>query len=249
MEPMKNPYSGKALDFIKSKILAGDFPPGYRLKTQELTKMIGVSATPIRDALRILENEGLVEILPRLGASVKTFDLVSFKELSEVRCSLECLAAELAATNRTEIELAQIEGTLNEMGNIVDRDSPVANPASRDALRTADIRFHVAILAAAHNRTLYNEVLRLQVIHRINSPSVRGTVQRPTTDLAAWERSVYDCHKRIFLGIRQRDPEAARLAMKEHIQGIVDRAVLAMAKSLEGNKLSDLATAGIGFIE
>src|SRR3954451_13834863 len=116
---MKNPHSGKAHEFIKEKILAGEFYPGYRLKTKELTTIIGVSATPIRDALRQLETEGLVVILPRLGASVKSFDLVSFKELSELRCALECLAAELAAANRTEVEATLIEDALKEMGLIL----------------------------------------------------------------------------------------------------------------------------------
>ena len=210
--------------------------------------MIGVSATPIRDALRLLESEGLVEILPRLGASVRSFDLVSFKELSELRCALECLAAELAAANRTDIELLQIEGALNEMGRIIEASGAELSEKQRDQLRGADISFHVAILAAAHNRTLYREVLRLQVIHRVNSPSSLSALRRPVGD-TAWQHSVYECHKRIFLGIRDRDPEAARQAMKEHIQGIVDRAVLAMAKSLEGSSLKRLATAGVGYIE
>ena len=243
---MKNPYSGKAYEFIRNSILSGEFGQGYRLKTKDLTKMIGVSATPIRDALRQLENEGLVEILPRLGASVKSFDLVTFKEMSELRCALECLAAELAATNRSEAELALIESAMTEMAQVMKGG---VSDSKRDALRTADIRFHVAILAAAHNRTLYDEVLRLQVIHRLNAPSVRGKIARPTQDMTAWQASVHECHQRIFNGIRDRNPEAARLAMKEHIQGIVDRAVLAMAKSLQGNNLTQIATSGVGFIE
>lgn len=244
---MKNPFSGKAHEFIRNKILAGDFGPGYRLKTQELTKMIGVSATPIRDALRQLESEGLVEILPRLGASVKTFDLVTFKEMSELRCALECLAAELAASNRTDAELALIASCMSEMGELVRGG---VHEGNREQMRAADIRFHVAILGAAHNRTLYNEVLRLQVIHRLNSPSVRGKIEPPTSDVMAWQASVYESHERIFNGIRDRNPEVARLAMKEHIQGIVDRAVLAMAKSLQGNNFSQLASVGgMGYIE
>lgn len=246
---MKNPHSGKAHEFIRKKILLGEFGPGYRLKNQELTALTGLSATPIRDALRQLENEGLVEILPRFGASVKALDLVAFKELSEVRCALECLAAELAAINRTEVELRQIESSLNEMEKIVTNTSQPLDEVARDALRTADIHFHVGILAAAHNQTLYTEVLRLQVIHRINAPMARKGTVAPSENPVAWQNSVFECHQRIFFGIRDRNPEAARHAMKEHIQGIVDRAVLALAKSLEGRNLSRITSDQIGYLE
>lgn len=245
---MRNPHTHKAHEFIRKKILTGEFKPGYRLKTKELTEMVGISATPIRDALRLLESDGLVEILPRLGASVKSFDVVSFKELSEVRCALECLAAELAAHNRSDAELAEIEGALNEMGRIVEQDAEL-DPPSREALRTADIRFHIAILVAAHNQTLYAEVLRLQVVHRINSPMTRGTTVPQQMDTVTWKHSVYKSHKSIFNAIRDRDGDQARMAMKEHIQGIIDRAVLAMAKSLQGNNLNKIVTENIGFIE
>jgi len=246
---MNNPHSDKAHKYIKNKILMGDLKPGERLKTQDLAKTIGVSATPIRDALRILENEGLVEILPRLGASVKSLDISGYRELSEVRCALECLAAELAANNRTDAELAEIESALNEMGAIVGLSNDAISAENLQSLRVADIRFHVAILSAAHNNTLYSEVLRLQVIHRINSPSLRTIRSSPTVDAHVWRSTVYECHKRIFLGIRDRKADAARDAMKEHIQGIIDRAVTSMAKSLQSSNMTKIENENIGFIE
>lgn len=245
---MNNPYSAKAHDFIRNKILSGEFYPGYRLVNKELTKILGVSVTPIRDALHQLESEGLVEIFPRVGAQVKTFDLVSFKELSELRCAFECLAAELAAANRTRAELAIVEGSLNEMGEILKASAEGFTTEKRDLLRTADIRFHVAIMTAAHNRKLYDEVLRLQVIHRLNSPSARGKLQ-PEADLVNWQNSVFESHRRIFEAIRDHDQEGARRAMREHIQDIIDRAVLAMAKSLQSGSFSQVASNTFGYIE
>lgn len=239
---MRNESSDKAYEYIRRRIFSGEFSPGYRLKTNELTKEIGTSATPVRDALRILEREGLVEIRPQLGASVKSLDILGFKELCEVRCALECLAAELAAENRTEMELADIVAALENMKAIVETTSDeTIDESQREKLRQEDMRFHLAILVATHNETLYNEVLRLQALHRILSPVGK--------EKFASLREVYDCHRRICEAIQVQDADAARKAMKEHIQAIVDRAVLAMTKSERRKSIARLAEEHLGYLE
>jgi len=69
---MENAHTEKAAEFIWYRILAGDYPPGFRLKTIDLANESGVSRTPVREALRQLQQEGLVEIKPRLGARMRT---------------------------------------------------------------------------------------------------------------------------------------------------------------------------------
>ena len=77
---MKNVNSDIAYDYLRKRILAGEYAPGEALMTNVLAPEIGVSRTPIRDALRQLEADGLVTIQPRLGASVKKMDLKTFRE-------------------------------------------------------------------------------------------------------------------------------------------------------------------------
>ena len=77
---MKNVNSDVAYDFLRKRILDGEYLPGQALMTNALASEIGVSRTPIRDALRQLEADGLVTIQPRLGASVKMMDLKNFRE-------------------------------------------------------------------------------------------------------------------------------------------------------------------------
>jgi DNA-binding GntR family transcriptional regulator len=222
---MKNVHADRAYVFIRRMILSGEYAPGRRLKTQELTAKIGVSGTPVRDALRLLEREGLVVMEPRVGASVKSLTLLEFKELCEVRCALECLAAELAATNRSDTELAEIEAAFIQMGNVIEKLKTEETEDLINALRQQDIRFHLGILVAAHNETLYKEVLRMQAVHRILA---RITPADPSF---SWRISVHEAHRDILEAIKKQNDESARRSMKTHIQGIVDRAVLAMAKS------------------
>src|SRR5262245_3783503 len=105
---MKSVNSDVAYDYLRKRILSGGYAPGQALMTKMLAAEIGVSRTPIRDALRQLEADGLVTIRPRLGASVKQMDLKVFQESCELRLALETHAAGLAARSRTELDLHEI---------------------------------------------------------------------------------------------------------------------------------------------
>src|SRR2546430_2051573 len=118
---MKKINTDVAYDHIRKRIVSGEYRPGQALVTELLSAEIGVSRTPVRDALRKLEADGLVIIQARLGASVKKMDVKEFREMCDLRLALESHAAGLAASNRTEAELREIHFALEAMRQLTER--------------------------------------------------------------------------------------------------------------------------------
>ena len=231
---MKGVNSDVAYDYIRKRILNGDYAPGRSLATIALSAEIGVSRTPVRDALRQLEADGLVTIQTRLGASVKSMELTEIREICDLRLALESHAAGLAARNRTETDLREIECHLQAMrtltGQILkaSKEEPVLS-----ALRKEDVRFHVAIMTAARNALMKKEILRLHLINRVVASAAPAgpdpVVERQQRDKR--RREVQASHEEIFDAIRRSDAPAARAAMERHIQDIVDNALRMMARA------------------
>ena len=112
---MKSVNTDVAYDYIRKRILAGEFPPGHPLLTEMLAAEIKVSRTPIRDALRKLETDGLVTIRAHHGANVKQMNLKEYREMSDLRLALESHAAGLAAKNHTDDDIAEMQYALAAM--------------------------------------------------------------------------------------------------------------------------------------
>jgi len=234
----------QAYEHIRNKIIAGDVLPGARLMTRNLSTEAGVSRTPVRDALRLLEKEGLVEIQPRLGATVKAFDALDFQEVCELRLGLESFSAGLAAAKRTTAELAEIESVALGMAELIKQRRVSGKLELRLELRKQDIRFHFAIATAAHNRELLREIMRLQVMLHMGSDPMSAS--SPGDSLAAVERDASQAaHWRIFATIRDKDVEGARLAMHDHIQGVNQRAAAALAHEKSQRAIEKAAWAGL----
>ena len=232
---MKNVNSDIAYDYLKKRILNGEYAPGQALMTNVLAPEIGVSRTPIRDALRQLETDGLVSIQPRLGASVKKMDLRAFRESCELRLALESHAAGLAARQRTELDLHEISLALEEMRRITDEVLAGGDSAKLiPMLAREDVRFHLAIITAAKNDLMKKEILRLHLINRVvTSPALAKNVQT-RQDVAgdhSHRREVLKCHEEIYRAIAAGEAGAAKKAMEQHIQDIIDRTIQRLARS------------------
>ncbi len=234
---MKDVNSDIAYDYIRKRILRGEFAPGASLATKTLSAEIGVSRTPVRDALRQLEADGLVTIQARLGASVKKMDLKEFREMCGLRLALESFAAGLAATNRTEDDLREIAQAVEAMRKLTDKIIATSREKEEpvlEELRREDVRFHVAIMTAAKNSLMKSEILRLHLINRVVSvPGPERDVQRDKKTVDARRRAVLASHDEIYVAIRKGDAAAAREAMAAHIQDIVDNTLSVLA--LQGN--------------
>jgi DNA-binding GntR family transcriptional regulator len=226
--------TARAYAFIRNKILDGSYAPGTNLSANALAQQIGVSRTPVQDALQRLQVDGLVMIRAKIGATVKFMSLQDFKELCWMRLILESNAAGLAAAEHTTDDLAEITHAQTEMAELAasvsrsklnERNLPVAGE-----LTQADIRFHVAVMNASHNALLKAEIVRLRVINRV----VGGITPRYVEDTPEYGeemRKTLSEHQRIRDAIAARDREKATRAMAAHIQDILDHSIKRMRES------------------
>ncbi|GAL30203.1 transcriptional regulator GntR family [Vibrio variabilis] len=179
----------------------GELTPGTRVREIEVAEMLGISRTPVRDAIRRLESDGLLIHLPRQGAVIKQLDQKEVIELYEVREVLEGTAARYAARHASEIELAELEDF---------NDIMLSNANDPIKVAEANRLFHQALYRAGNNRYL---------IDALNSLSNALTLLGGTT-LQEGERAqtAYQEHQAIIDAIRQRDGDKAEQAARHHIQ-------------------------------
>ena len=205
-----------AYTLILESIEAGTYKPGDRLVESELADAMGVSRTPVREALQRLETQGM---LSRDGRSliVASLDHNQLAELYMVRAELEGLAARLAARHATDEEI-------RVLGDMVAEDHALKdNPT---ALARANRRFHKQVHLASHNRYL---VAQLELVHRSmallasTSLAVEG---RGETALAE--------HAAIVEAIAQGDGDAAYSALRQHISKAFETRLRLDAASLRG---------------
>tara|TARA_B110000483_G_scaffold23039_1_gene26743 strand:- start:8080 stop:8829 length:750 start_codon:yes stop_codon:yes gene_type:complete len=222
---MKSVNSDVAYDHIRSQILGGSYAPGHALMTESLAEEIGVSRTPVRDALRKLEADGLVVIQPRLGARVRKFEANEFREMCELRLALEAQTAGLAAKNRTAVDLHEIEAPLIAMRQLTAELETVRPRVPKiNKLMLEDVRFHIAIISAAKNELMKKEILRLHLIHRVTQTSVGQNILGSDTreaQVANGSRVLAE-HEAIYAAIAKGDAKAAKFAMEQHIENLIE---------------------------
>lgn len=134
-------------DALREAILSGQFKPGDRLPEPQLAEMFGVSRNPIREALKVLSNEGLVEISPRKGARVPLMSSDELNEIIELRAELEGISARNAARHLRDESRRALQALLDE-GHGAARRGDIAE------LQIVNDRFHAQLGEAAHNRYL-----------------------------------------------------------------------------------------------
>lgn len=232
---MKSVNTDIAYDYIRKRILSGEFPPGYPLLTEVLARDIKVSRTPVRDALRKLETDGLVSIRAHLGANVKKMELKEFGEMCDLRLALESHAAGLAARNHTETDLREIQFALTAMKRLTEQ---IARDASEQPLLAEliheDVRFHIAVMTAAKNDLMKKEILRLHLINRVVSGTSVDKLIVPKVEADARRQSVLEKHQDIYTAIAASDPGAAKREMEFHLQEMIDHSLLLMTRVESG---------------
>lgn len=132
---------------LRKAILKGEFKPGERLMEITLANRLGVSRTPIREAIRKLEHEGLVVMIPRKGAQVSKITVQELNDVLEIRKSLELLAAERASERITNEEVEALAEAEKKFADLIDSQDLTA-------LAEADVAFHDVIYCATKNQRL-----------------------------------------------------------------------------------------------
>jgi DNA-binding GntR family transcriptional regulator len=190
-----------ALDRLSREILSGRTDPGERLVEEQLTRRLGISRAPLREALRLLAQQGLVEHIPRRGVRVATLSDDDVRELYEVRDVLERHAV---ATIRPGANLSGLQAALESMRKATEA-------GDRLAVADAHRRFHVEVVTLGGNRQLcllYESVLvRLQLYMAVNL--------RREAEIAEPSDGVHR-HERLLAAVEQGDATSIMAALSAH---------------------------------
>lgn len=210
---------------LRQMLVEGRIAPGAKLNERELSELLRVSRTPLREAIKMLAAEGLVELLPHRGAIAVSLSESDVLNTFEVIAGLEGLAGELAAQRITGDELAEVQAMQFEM---------MAAYTRRDlsAYYTLNARIHNAITAAAKNpvlSTVYNQVnARLQALRF-----------RSNQDGDKWKRAVKE-HEKMIEALVARDGAAMREVLLTHLRNkrdvVLEQLREAAAAAAKGNR-------------
>jgi DNA-binding GntR family transcriptional regulator len=199
-----NKYSltGRVFKQLSDQILNGEYKPGESLVETKLAKELGVSRTPIREALRQLELEGLVVSIPNKGVFVRGISEQDIEDIYAIRFLVEGLAARWAAEKITEEELNELKETVDLMEFYISK-------GDMDRVFELDTKFHDLIYAASKSRplcfvlgSLHNFVQRA----RVGSVKVPGRADKTLIE-----------HRSIVQAFENRDPDAAEKALTNHV--------------------------------
>jgi DNA-binding GntR family transcriptional regulator len=193
--------SAAATELIREAIIDGRLLPGQRLKEEELARELGISRTPVREALLVLQSEGLVDAEPNRGAAVRAHDAADLDDLYQLRALLEGYAARRAASRITLEHIAGLWSSCDRFDKINDRNV-------RELVKE-NLLFHNTILDAAGSaRTaeMVRKVIELPLVYMSYiwySPDQKGISAH--------------YHRQITKALEARDAERAEIVMKEHV--------------------------------
>ena len=187
---------------LRDAILKGQLKPGDRLLENHLAEKLGVSRTPVREALRMLEQENLVELVPRRGAQVLDISAEDIKNVLEIRSALEVVSIRHACQKMDDESLQELK--------IYNREFEAAfEEKDYEKVAKADEKFHDVIFKAAGNNKLVAIISNIQAQvyrYRLAYLKVYDT-----------KTAVLNHHRNIIEAIEKRDEEAGARVMAEHI--------------------------------
>ena len=196
------PLRDVVFNTLRQAILRGELKPGERLMEIQLANKLGVSRTPIREAIRKLELEGLVLMIPRRGAEVAEITEQNLRDVLEVREALEELSVKLACEHATQAQIEEMKQAAQ-----VFKESLSGDDVTRIA--EADVAFHDAINMATDNQKL------IQILNNLREQMYRYRFEY-IKDSSQHERLVEE-HKVIYESIVKKDKETASHMAKVHI--------------------------------
>lgn len=223
-----NPLRQQAYDFIQEGIVSGRLAAGRQLSELSLAKQMGISRTPVREAIRRLVHEGLLEQVPRYGTIVRTPQRRDIVELYELREALEGYAIGHAAEriNAKDLELlARLCDEIKRIGGQLRRSgAPALAGRMMEQFLTADLAFHMVILRAAGNGRLLKIVSESRVLTR-----VIGMKRQEHTVMVV--EGTYRSHRRILGALQRHNPKAARELLVAHVTHSKQEAVQAFDRA------------------
>lgn len=197
----KQNISEELVKYIKQQIISGELNPGDRIVETKLARELGVSQTPVREAIRHLHGEGIITIVPNKGPMVRTLDMKDVFEIYSVRSMLEGLAIRLATQNASDEQIAEVESFYEQMKLKLHDDSiPSLLPDSSHIHR-------IIIDMSSHSRliNMYQSIsFQISLVNRLLG--AKSTKQKEV-----------DQHLELIEVLRNREPDIAEQTMRKHI--------------------------------
>lgn len=189
-------------EILRSRILSTELAPGSSINERFLAEALGVSRTPIREAIRRLSNDGLISIVPNVGTSVAAFDPVRVREFCQIRTGFECIAIEAAVQNFGLADDRKLARLIDDQDRTIDRGDMTSNIA-------VDTEFHDVIMELSGYKVIpdflhraMGEILRARHL----SIQLPGRLREPIIE-----------HQQILDALRSGDPKACVASMKNHL--------------------------------
>ncbi len=196
------PLRDVVFNTLRHAILRGEMEPGERLMEIQLAQKLGVSRTPIREAIRKLELEGLVVMIPRKGAEVAHITEKDMRDVLEVRCTLEELAVTLACRNVTDERIEELK-VANKVFEAAIISKDVVN------IVDADVQFHDIIYAMTDNARL------IQIINKLREQMYRYRLEYVKD--ARTHSILISEHNDIIEQLRKKNVDSAKNVVRQHI--------------------------------
>lgn len=197
------PLRDVIFDTLREAIIVGELKPGQRLMEVQLAEKMGVSRTPVREAIRKLELERLVEMLPRKGAHVAELSVKDIMDVLEVRATLDGLATSLSATRITDDEKKELRHLLDQFINYVEKENLQGSIKK-------DVEFHDVIYRSSRNdkliqisNNLREQIQRFRIVYIKDYSNSRELIRE---------------HTEIYEAIIAGNPETAMEAARRHIK-------------------------------
>ncbi len=197
------PLRDVVFNTLREAILKGDLKPGERLMELQLASQLGVSRTPIREAIRMLEQEGLAITMPRKGAEVAKMTLKGMEDVLEIRAALDELASQLACERITEEQLVRLEENKKAFEESLKTENV-------KAIAEADVNFHDVIYEATGNPKLVGMLNNLrEQVYRYRVEYLKNVNNYPI---------LIKEHEDIYQSLLKRNKEEATLSIREHVE-------------------------------
>jgi DNA-binding GntR family transcriptional regulator len=198
----RRPLHEEVIDQLRDRIVQGELAPGARLNERVLCEQLGISRTPLREAIKMLATEGLVELMPNRGAIVTPLKAANIADTLAVMGALESLAGELACANADEAEIAEIRALHFEM---------LAHHARRDLAGYFKYNqlIHLRIIEASGNPVLTNTYRQLNA-------NVRRARYMANLSQERWDAAVRE-HEEILSALAARDAARLKRLLAEHL--------------------------------
>ena len=214
--------SKKVYRILKARIIKGDLKPGKKILEVNIAKQLGVSRTPVREALRELAAEGFVKMEPNLGMIVIDFSLEELKEVLQIRRVLEGLATSIAAEKITQEETKKLEKITKKMSICISKNDVVV-------YSELNAEFHKIILNTCGNKRL------MKICNNLSSSDHRFRIRSLRSNPGRLKYSLGE-HWKIVEALKKKDSEQAEKLSQKHIENVLANILAQNEKEEDKNK-------------